>query len=198
MKHLLITIVAVVLVGCGISPHTTKIKIEIIKSDKDRPISLKISNHPNRSFNGIYISQKTKLNDYPWYKKGDNRFLYYYNQAEGGQKGWSLDHRKPNGIKDWYSGGWTSPTKKFEYPKLGISYWAQVEEGLFQLVFDSNIKEIKLFLSSGVDVNQKIKDGPLKGATSLDAAIGTNKKEIADILRKHGGKTSKELRAEGK
>ena len=65
-------------------------------------------------------------------------------------------------------------------------------------MFDSNIKEIKLFLSSGVDVNQKIKDGPLKGATSLDAAIGTNKKEIADILRKHGGKTSKELRAEGK
>jgi len=197
MKLLITTIAVLMLVGCGIAPHATKIKIEILKSDKDSPISLKISNHPNRSFNGIYVSQKTKLNDYPWYKKGDNRFLYYYNQAEGGQKGWSLDHRKPNGIKDWFSGGWTNPTE-FEHPNLGVSYWWQVEEGLFQVVFDRNIKEIELFLSSGVDVNQKIKNGPNQGLTSLDAAIGTNQKEIADLLRKRGGKTGAELKAEGK
>ncbi len=198
MKHLLLaTIAAVVLVGCGIAPQTTKIKLEILKSDKDTPLSLKISNHPNSSFNGIYVSQKTKLNNYPWYKKGDNRFLYYYNQAEGGQKGWSLDHRKPNGIKDWFSGGWTLPSK-FEHPKPGVSNWGQVEEGLIQVVLDRNIKETELFLSSGVDVNLKIKHGPNEGLTSLDAALGTNQKEIANLLRKHGGKTKKELEAAGK
>ena len=183
-----------VLVGCGIAPQTTKIKLEILKSDKDTPLSLKISNHPNSSFNGIYVSQKTKLNNYPWYKKGDNRFLYYYNQAEGGQKGWSLAHRKPNGIKDWFSGGLTLPSK-FEHPKPGVSNWGQVEEGLIQVVIDRNIKEVELFLSSGVDVNLKIKHGPKEGLTSLDAAIGTNQKEIADLLRKHGGKTGRELKS---
>ena len=198
MKSLLVFVVGgLLLVGCGFAPQTTKIKLEILKSDKDTPVSLKISNHPNSSFNGIYVSQKTKLNNYPWYKKGDNRFLYYYNQAEGGQKGWSLDHRKPNGIKDWFSGGWTLPSK-FEHPKPGVSNWGQVEEGLIQVVLDRNIKETELFLSSGVDVNAKVASGSKQGLTALDAANETDQTEIANLLRKHGGKTGEELKAEGK
>jgi hypothetical protein len=34
--------------------------------------------------------------------------------------------------------------------------------------------------------------------TPLDAANETNHTEIADLLRKHGGKTKKELKAESK
>jgi ankyrin repeat protein len=36
------------------------------------------------------------------------------------------------------------------------------------------------------------------GGTPLDSAIQRNETEIADLLRKHGGKTSAELKAEGK
>ena len=36
------------------------------------------------------------------------------------------------------------------------------------------------------------------GLTPLDMAIKRNHTEIADLLRKHGGKTGEELEAEGK
>ena len=52
----------------------------------------------------------------------------------------------------------------------------------------------ELLISSGADVNAKDKDG----ATPLDGAIAFKHIEIADILRKHGGKTGEELKAEGK
>jgi len=36
------------------------------------------------------------------------------------------------------------------------------------------------------------------GRTQLHAAINFNRTKTADILRKHGGKTNEELKAEGK
>ena len=43
MKSLLVFVVGgLLLVGCGFAPQTTKIKLEILKSDKDTPVSLKI------------------------------------------------------------------------------------------------------------------------------------------------------------
>ena len=53
---------------------------------------------------------------------------------------------------------------------------------------------IKLFLliAKGADVNAKDN----AGTTTLDWV--KNKPEIADLLRKHGGKTGEELEAEGK
>ena len=36
------------------------------------------------------------------------------------------------------------------------------------------------------------------GETPLDFAISNDLTEIADLLRKHGGKTAEELKAEGK
>ena len=35
------------------------------------------------------------------------------------------------------------------------------------------------------------------GITPLDAAIKFKKTELADLIRKHGGKTAEELKAEG-
>ena len=66
-------------------------------------------------------------------------------------------------------------------------------------------KEItKLLLAKGADLNAKDNGG----ATPLDYANAIQKnnspeveatiKEIADLLRKHGGKTGEELKAEGK
>ena len=54
-------------------------------------------------------------------------------------------------------------------------------------------KEIaKLLIAEGADVNAKDD----KGRTPLDRAVGNTK--TADLLRKHGGKTGAELKAEGK
>jgi ankyrin repeat protein len=36
------------------------------------------------------------------------------------------------------------------------------------------------------------------GSTPLSLAMNRNQKETAALLRKHGGKTAKELKAEGK
>ena len=50
---------------------------------------------------------------------------------------------------------------------------------------------VELLIAKGANVNAKNK----YGTTPLDMA---NDREIADLLRKHGGKTSEELKAEGK
>jgi ankyrin repeat protein len=56
-------------------------------------------------------------------------------------------------------------------------------------------KEIaELLIAKGADVNAKGDAGD----TPLDWAIQLKRTEIADFLRKHGGKTSEELKAEGK
>ena len=51
-----------------------------------------------------------------------------------------------------------------------------------------------LLITKSADVN--IKD--VDGETPLDWAESEEHKELADLLRKHGGKTSEELKAEGK
>ena len=56
-------------------------------------------------------------------------------------------------------------------------------------------KEITdLLLTSGADVNAKTD----AGETPLDNAIKYKRIETAALLRKHGGKTGEELKAEGK
>jgi ankyrin repeat protein len=55
-------------------------------------------------------------------------------------------------------------------------------------------KEIaELLITKGADVNAKDEDG----GTPLDVAISFRQTETADLIRKHGGKTGEELKAEG-
>ena len=56
---------------------------------------------------------------------------------------------------------------------------------------------VKEFLAAGTDVNANDKWGLYKGETSLDWAIQQGKTETVGLLRKHGGKTGKELKAAG-
>ncbi len=55
-------------------------------------------------------------------------------------------------------------------------------------------REDKQAIAEGADVNVTDEDGE----TPLDWVIEKNHTEIADLLRKHGGKTGAELKAEGK
>ena len=60
------------------------------------------------------------------------------------------------------------------------------------------IEKVKQAINDGANVNVRIVNGTLRGYTTLDLAIRNGHTEIADLLRKHGGKTSEELKAEGK
>jgi ankyrin repeat protein len=53
---------------------------------------------------------------------------------------------------------------------------------------------VELLIGKGLDVNAKDEDGD----TPLDWANGNGNRRIADLIRKHGGKTGEELKAEGK
>ena len=59
---------------------------------------------------------------------------------------------------------------------------------------NGDLTGIQSELDKGVDVNAKNR----VGWTALDQAIQLNRTETADLLRKHGGKTGEELKAEGK
>ena len=65
---------------------------------------------------------------------------------------------------------------------------------LHQAAFYGYVKTTELLVDKGADVNAQMDDG----RTPLDIAIMRSARPIADLLRKHGGKTKKELEAEGK
>jgi hypothetical protein len=65
---------------------------------------------------------------------------------------------------------------------------------LYTAAAGGDTEAVKEILAAGTDVNAKDNDG----GTPLDMANGRHKKEAAKLLRKHGGKTGEELKAEGK
>jgi len=52
---------------------------------------------------------------------------------------------------------------------------------------------VELLIAKGADVNEKIASGSNKNKTPLDFAVIKKQNETANLLRKHGGKTAKEL-----
>ena len=58
----------------------------------------------------------------------------------------------------------------------------------------SGSEVVELLIANGADVNAKNQ----ADATPLDKAIENKQTETADLLRKHGGKTKKQLEVEGK
>ena len=91
---------------------------------------ISISLHPIKDFNGIYIEQIEKINNASYFRNENGRYLYFYDQAEGGEKGWSLDHRKPDGIKDHYSGGWYY-LDEFQELDENCTNWNELDQGIF-------------------------------------------------------------------
>jgi ankyrin repeat protein len=76
----------------------------------------------------------------------------------------------------------------------GANVKAKDERGWTVLHFAQTKEIAELLIAKGADVNAQDEDGE----TPLDYANRVKRTEIADLLRKHGGKTGEELKAEGK
>ena len=65
---------------------------------------------------------------------------------------------------------------------------------IHEAAMQRNLEAVKQHIAAAADVNAK----DVNGYTPLDWAIFNKDTETADLLRKHGGKTAKELEAAGK
>ena len=79
----------------------------------------------------------------------------------------------------------------------GTKVDAMTDDGLTELfaaILSPHKVIAELLISKGADVNAR----GFLGMTPLNMAADEGQKEIADLLRYHGGKTSEELKAKGK
>ena len=83
----------------------------------------------------------------------------------------------------------------------GVDVNAKNEDGYTPLLYAAimgHTEIVELLIAAGADLNAKDEGGetPLDWTTNPDNPNDTA--EIADLLRKHGGKTAEELKAKGK
>ena len=143
MKQLIITIAAVVLVGCGPSVPDNDLQeaaglgnIEAVKQ---------------------HLAAGVDVNG--WGDKGNEATPLYY-AAQSGHK--------------------------------------EIAELLIEKGADVNLRSGMIIKTEDGDAGEQMAQKSLNNRTPLDMAILFDHTEIADLLRKHGGKTGEELKAEGK
>ena len=154
MKQLLITIAAVLIVGCGPNIHeaTWTGNIELVKQLTDSDIDVNVKRNGGET--PLHIAAI---------------FSHYEIAKLLISKGADVSVRNDLG---------QTPLHQATY---------SFSEGL------QKIRTIELLIAKGADVNTR----NYAGITPLDLAK-YKKQEITDLLRKYGGKTSDELKAEGK
>ena len=121
--------------------------------------------------------------------------------------GADVNAKDVDGINPLHYATWTDHKETVELLITnGADVNAKEEDGgtpLHEAAVGGRKEVAELLISNGADVNARDKDG----TTPLDLAEQVRrdrsktkaaKKEIADLLRKHGGKTGEELKAEGK
>ena len=200
MKHLLLTtIAAVVLVGCATTqspePTTTKAPdISILYAAETKNIDA-IKQHltAGTDVNTKDSEGKTPLHHAAYWGHEEIVELLISRGADvnaviesGGLKG-----KTPLGLA-WRHHPEVTDFLRKHGGKTGA--WLNAYNSIHAAARAGHIKAVKQHLASGADVNAKT----MSGFTPLDATSVFNKTETADLLRKHGGKTKMELKAEGK
>ena len=110
------------------------------------------------------------------------------------------------GIKEWFSWMTLAGSILFVSHALNPKWSDTILMWFMNTVFNAGLEPIEQACANG---NMKMVSGYLKAKsdpnitnenelTLLDIAVENNHGEIADLLRKHGGKTGEELKAEGK
>ena len=175
MKHLLLTtIAAVLLVGCGESQQSST-QAETKPSEPVDEVTARPSPPPSAEVKPAETVAEAaqQVQSLKPLSKADKLL---FGAAEAGNIE-AINQAMTDGAdvnaKDDLYGGWTP---------------------LHYAVSGGHMEVAKLFLTKGADVNAK--NDNIK--TPLDVAAQEGRTEIADLLRKHGGKTSEELKAEGK
>ena len=182
MKHLLLTtIAAVVLLGCAESQQSsttpeTKPTEPVAEAVKPEPPTAKASRIPVLSYM------------YHFYTSAFKELLKPSKPSTAEVLGISLHDATRTGdievVKQHIAAG-TGVNAKTALDKrtpLLLAAWYGHKE------------IVELLIAEGADVNAKNDEGK----TPLDMAIDRKRTETADLLRKHGGKTGEELKAEGK
>jgi len=175
MKHLLLTtIAAVLLVGCGPSVDIWKAadegNIEAVKQAIADGTDVNAVDDEGWSVLDVALASK-------------NEELINFVKTTGGKSNADKSIFIASGVGD------LEAVK--QHVAAGADVNAKDKEGWTPLHFASDRKNVAEFLiKKGADVNAK----DAYGFTPLDEADD----ETADLLRKHGGKTGEELKAEGK
>ena len=93
---------------------------------------------------------------------------------------------------DWAGNKVTADLLRKHGGKTGA--WLRSDESIHIAAVAGHIEAVKQHIAAGADVNAKM----FSDETPLDDAIHLKHTEVADLLRKHGGKTGEELKAEQK
>ena len=215
MKHLLITtIAAVVLVGCGepqqSSPPPEAKPVEpVAEAAKPEPTGVKapdISIHEAAEDGNIEAVKQHLAAGADVNAKDGGGWTLLLQAVAGGHKEiveLLIDNGADVNGKDKL--GWTplfyaAFSGRTEVAELliaeGVDVNAKDNLGTLRYAASGGHKElVELLIDNGADVYAK---GGGNGTTPLDVAIKLNHTELTDLLRKHGGKTGEELKAEGK
>ena len=214
MKQLLITIAALVLVGCGPSEVELSL-IEAARKGNIEAVKKHIANGKQDFFNNIDVNaadvlDKTALHYAAAWGRIQIAELLIANGADVNAK--SVTGRTPLDIANKNNKSEIADLLRCHGGKHGTIHGAALDgdieavkeflaaatnvnvKGVFgqtPLHFAADKEIAELLIAKGADVNAKDQDDE----TPLDWAIHSKLTEIADLLRKHGAKTGEELKA---
>ena len=200
MKLLLITIAAVVLVGCGASVTDISIhraaydgNIEAVKQHLAAGTDVNVKNEDDNGMTPLHyaaffshrqIAELLIATGADVNAKEEDGMTPLHVAAHKGHKEIAELLIATGADVNAKNGDGTEPASTLMTPLHAAAF--------------NGYKEIaELLIEKGADVNIIISSGPLMGQSALDFASVLKSTETADLLRKHGGKTSEELKAAG-